>query len=98
MHDDGKRSPGNLPDAVEADLQRFQNAENVAPRDPFVELTERGVRAVVTRTAEETGDDNFRHVSSHDLRRRFAQRLFVDENMNPRCGHAGRWVGQFPGG
>jgi len=34
--------------------------------------------------AAETGDDDFRHVSSHDLRRRFAQRLFVDENMNPR--------------
>lgn len=27
---------------------------------------------------------NFEVVSSHDLRRRFAQRLLVDENMNPR--------------
>lgn len=84
----GKPRDAYLPDAVEADLQRFQNAENVAPRDPFVELTERGIRAVVTRTAEaaaeETGDDDYRHVSSHDLRRRFAQRLLVDENMNPR--------------
>lgn len=24
------------------------------------------------------------HVSSHDLRRRFAQRLLVDEQLNPR--------------
>jgi len=52
------------------------------------ELTERGVRAVVKRTAEaaaeQTGDEDFEHVSSHDLRRRFAQRLLVDENMNPR--------------
>jgi len=92
----GKYTTGNgrkprdayLPADIEADLQRFQNAENIAPRDPFVEPTERGVRAVVTRTAEaaaeETGDDDFRYVSSHNLRRRFAQRLLVDENMNPR--------------
>jgi len=84
----GKPRDAYLPGAVEANLQRYQNAENIAPRDPLVELTERGVRAVVTRTAEaaaeETGDEDFHHVSSHDLRRRFAQRLLVDENMNPR--------------
>jgi integrase len=84
----GKSRDAYLPGAVEPSLQRYQNAENIAPRDPFIDLTERGVRAVVTRTAEaaadETGDDDFRHVSSHDLRRRFAQRLLVDENMNPR--------------
>jgi integrase len=77
-----------LPAPVERDLQRFQNSENIAPREPFVDLTERGVRAAVKRTAEAaaelTGDDDFRHVSSHDLRRRYAQRLLVDENMNPR--------------
>lgn len=84
----GKPRDAYLPADVERDLQRFQNAENIAPKDPFVDLTERGVRAAVKRTAraaaEETGDDDFRHVSSHDLRRRFAQRLLVDENMNPR--------------
>ncbi len=84
------RKPRNafLPDKVEADLVRFQNNENIAPKDPFVDLSERGIRAVVKRTAEAaaeaTGDDDFRHVSSHDLRRRFAQRLLVDENINPR--------------
>jgi integrase len=84
----GKPRDAYLPTGVEASLQRYQNAENIAPRDPFVDLTERGVRAVVTRTAEaaadETGDEDFHHVSSHDLRRRFALRLLVDENMNPR--------------
>ena len=34
--------------------------------------------------AEATGDEDFYHVSSHDLRRRFAQRLLVDREMNPR--------------
>jgi len=36
------------------------------------------------RAADETGDDDFRYVSSHDLRRRFAQRLLVDKQVNPR--------------
>ena len=56
--------------------------------EPLVDLSERGIRAIVKRTAEraadKTGDDDFRYVSSHDLRRRFAQRLLVEENMNPR--------------
>jgi integrase len=84
----GKPRDAYLPDDVERSLQQFANAENIAPREPFVDLSGRGVRAAVKRTAKaaaaETGDDDFRHVSSHDLRRRFAQRLLVDENMNPR--------------
>jgi len=84
----GKPRDAYLPDDVERSLQQFANAENIAPREPFVNLSGRGVRAAVKRTAEaaadQTGEDDFRHVSSHDLRRRFAQRLLVDENMNPR--------------
>ena len=84
----GKPRDAYLPADVERDLQQFQNAENIAPRDPLIDLTERGVRAAVKRTAkaaaDQTGEDDFRHVSSHDLRRRYAQRLLVDENMNPR--------------
>jgi len=84
----GKPRDAYLPDEVERSLQQFANAENIAPREPFVDLSGRGVRAAVKRTAEAaadgTGEDDFRHVSSHDLRRRFAQRLLVDENMNPR--------------
>jgi len=84
----GKPRDAYLPADVERDLQRYQNAENIAPRDPFVDLTERGVRAAVKRTAEAaadaTGDEDFRKVSSHDLRRRFAQRLLIDEELNPR--------------
>jgi integrase len=84
----GKPRDAYLPAPVERDLQRYQNSRNIAPREPFVDLTERSVRAAVKRTAEAaaelTGEDDFRHVSSHDLRRRYAQRLLVDENMNPR--------------
>jgi len=84
----GKPRDAYLPADVEGDLHRFQNAEDIDRGAPFVQLTERGVRDVVKRTAEraaaETGDDDFRYVSSHDLRRRFAQRLLVDKQVNPR--------------
>ncbi|MFU1783867.1 site-specific integrase [Haloarcula japonica] len=84
----GKPRDAYLPDGVERDLQRFQNEHNIAPKDPYIDLSQPGVRAVVRRTAaraaEATGDDDFEKVSTHDLRRRFAQRLLVDEQMNPR--------------
>jgi len=85
---EGKPRDAFLPSSVERDLRQFQTAENIAPRDSFVELTERGVRAAVKRTAEaaaeQTGDEDFSQVSSHDLRRRFAQRLLVEKEINPR--------------
>jgi integrase len=84
----GKPRNAYLPESTERDLQRFQNEHNIPPADPYVDLKQPGVRAVVRRTAyraaEQTGDDDFEKVSTHDLRRRFAQRLLVDEQMNPR--------------
>lgn len=84
----GKPRDAFLPDSVERDLQRYQNEHNIAPNDPFIDLKQPGVRAVVRRTAaraaDQTGDEDFEKVSTHDLRRRFAQRLLVDEQMNPR--------------
>jgi len=85
---EGKPRDAFLPSDLERDLRQYQTEQNIAPRDPFIDLTERGVRAVVKRTAEaaaeQTGDDDYRHVSSHDLRRRFAQRLLVEKELNPR--------------
>jgi len=86
--DGGKPRDAYLPDRVERDLQRYQNEHNIAPNDPFIDLSQPGVRAAVGRTADRaadaTGDSDFERVSTHDLRRRFAQRLLVDEQMNPR--------------
>ena len=84
----GKPRDAFLPDDVERDLRQYQRNENIAPKDPFIDLSERGVRAAVKRTAEAaaeaTGDQDFELVSSHDLRRRFAQRLLVEKEVNPR--------------
>lgn len=84
----GKPRDAYLPRDVERDLHQYQSAEDIGRHEAFIDLSERGVRDVVKRTAEraaeETGDEDFRHVSSHDLRRRFAQRLLVDKQVNPR--------------
>jgi integrase len=87
-HGTGEPRDAYLPADVERDLHRYATAEEIAADEPVVDLTPRGVRAVVDRVADraadETGDPDFRHVSSHDLRRRFAQRLLVDEGLNAR--------------
>jgi len=93
---EGKDTTGNgrkprdayLPRDVEGDIHRYQIAEDIDRHELLIDLSERGVRYAVKRNAEraagETGNENFLYVSSHDLRRRFAQRLFVDDQMNPR--------------
>lgn len=84
----GKPRDAFLPVDVEGAIHRFQNAEGIGRDEPLIDISVSGVRAVVKRTAdraaERTGDEDFRHVSSHDLRRRFAQRLLVDRSVNPR--------------
>ena len=84
----GKPRDAYLPESVERELHQYQQENDLRPSDPFIDLSESGVRAVVKRvantTADETGEEDYRHVSSHDLRRRYAQRLLVDERMNPR--------------
>ena len=84
----GKPRDAYLPREVEGDIHRYVRSEDIGRHGPIVDLSESGVRAVVKRTteraAETAGDEDFRHVSSHDLRRRFVQRLLVDRQMNPR--------------
>jgi len=84
----GKPRDAYLPRDVEADIHRYTTANDIAPEDPLIGVGKSAVRDVVKRTAEraadETGDEDYRHVSSHDLRRRFAQRLLVDASVNPR--------------
>lgn len=84
----GKPRDAYLPKDLEGELHRYQNDAGIDRSEPFVDITERSVRAVVKRTArraaEKTGDEDYRYVSSHDLRRRFAQRLLVEEQINPR--------------
>lgn len=84
----GKPRDAYLPADVERDLHTYQVEAGLSGSDSYIPLSTSGVRAVVKRvaeaTADETANEDYRHVSSHDLRRRYAQRLLVDHGMNPR--------------
>lgn len=77
-----------LPMEVERHITRFQTENNIGSCDPLITLTERSIRQVIKRTADhaadQTGDQDFRHVSYHDLRRRFAHRLLLENRLEPR--------------
>jgi hypothetical protein len=85
---DGKPRYAYLPSAVETKLFQYQREADIADDDPFIDLQPRSVRAAVKRlastAADEYNNDDWEAVSSHDLRRHYAQRMLVTENMNPR--------------
>lgn len=60
----------------------------IGEKDPIVDRSKRTlqnwVEDAAARAAEETGDDDYRRVSTHDLRRCWANHLLVEENVSPR--------------
>jgi integrase len=42
------------------------------------------VKDAAARSADEIGDDDYRRVSTHDLRRCWANHLLVEETISPR--------------
>ncbi|RLM96247.1 site-specific integrase [Haloarcula sp. Atlit-7R] len=84
----GKPRDAYLPEQVESELLRYANVEDINRDEPIIDLSERSVqrrvKATAERVAEETGDTDWQKLSSHDLRRYYAQTLLVRERMNPR--------------
>jgi integrase len=84
----GKPRDAYLPRSVERDLHRYQRAEEIGDDDPYIDVSSRHLQRIVKNTAEQTADrtdnDDFRKVSSHDLRRYFAHTCLVEKRMNPR--------------
>lgn len=84
----GKPRDAYLPESVESDLLRYANVEGIEQDETLIDLSRRSVQRVVSRTAgrvaDATGDEDWEKVSSHDLRRYYAQTLLVRERVNPR--------------
>jgi len=76
-----------IPEDVEEDIRKFSR-ERGRGNEPWVDKhvdTIRGwVKAAAEEIAEQTGDERWRHVSSHDLRRSWAQHWLVEENKDVR--------------
>jgi integrase len=88
-YEGGKYRETWLPQDFETTLARYQQQTGLDDAHPFINVKKRQVQNWVSDTAaeaaEETGDDDYyRKVSTHDLRRCWANHLLVDENVSPR--------------
>jgi integrase len=89
-YDAGKQRETWLPIDLEAHINRVVQADvnEIGPEDTVVDRSTRTLQDWVDRAAaqaaEETGDDDYRRVSSHDLRRCWAHHLLVEEGVSPR--------------
>lgn len=102
----GKPRDTWLPTSLERDLLELRYDNDVEPDEPIIDVTRRRVQRIVKEAAEEVAQsvedgesipgqpEQWRMVSSHDLRRYFAHNLLVRERVNPRVVMAiGGWDG-----
>jgi hypothetical protein len=72
----------------QAIINRYTQQHDLADHDPPVDASKRTVQCWVedaaAAAAEETGDDHYRRVSTHDLRCCWANHLLVEESVSPR--------------
>jgi integrase len=84
----GKHRETWLPRDVEAIINRYVQQADLDPDDPLIDASKRTVQYWVedaaASAAAETGDEDYQRVSTHDLRRCWANHLLVEENVSPR--------------
>jgi len=84
----GKHRETWLPRDFEAQINRYVQEAEIAEDAPLVDRAKRTVQHWVEkageRAAEATGDDDYLRVSTHDLRRCWANHLLVEESGSPR--------------
>lgn len=86
--DEGKYRETWLPRDLEVLINRYVQADERRRDELLVDRTKRTVQNWVDRAAataaDETGDRDYLKVSSHDLRRCWANHLLVEEGVSPR--------------
>ncbi len=86
----GKQRDTWLPINLEAQINRYvQNTDNeIGPTDSIAQRSKRTVQTWIDRAADaaadDTGDQDYRRISSHDLRRCWAHHLLVEGRISPR--------------
>ena len=87
-YDGGKHRETWLPVEFEAVINRYVQERGLADNEPLIDHSKRTVQYWVEEAAgdaaEATGDDDYRRLSTHDLRRCWANHLLVEENVSPR--------------
>lgn len=82
-----KRRDAFVPEDVHRDLELAKHKRNLDPGQPFIDASPRTLRRWISSLgedmADQTGNDDWRYFSSHDLRRYFATRCLQIKGMNP---------------
>lgn len=81
---DGKHRETWLPVEFERDINRFVQHEGIDRDAPLIDRSKRTLLYWIEQAAERAGDDDYRRVSSHDLRRCWANYLLVEVGISPR--------------
>lgn len=87
-HVDGKHRETWLPVELERTINRYVQHESIKRDEPLIDRSKRTVQYWVEHAADDaveaTGDEDYRRVTSHDLRRCWANHLLVEEGISPR--------------
>lgn len=85
--EDGKRRDALVPPDVVRDLQLFRHKQSLDDEDEYISVTSRSLRRWISDhgddLAEATGNPDWSHVSTHDLRRYYATTMLQVHGMNP---------------
>ncbi|MDL0118257.1 site-specific integrase [Halobacterium salinarum] len=77
-----------VPERVKENLDRYQSERGIQSDEPYVDVSvstvRRWVREITDAIANESGSSRWKHVSSHDLRRSWANHHLVEEGVNVR--------------
>jgi len=77
-----------VPDEVKRELMNYAKERDISPSEPFVDVSTDSVRRWVREAArdltEDTGNDRWNFVSSHDLRRSWATHHLVEKDVGVR--------------
>lgn len=77
-----------VPDEVKRELMNYAKERDISPSEPFVDVSTDSVRRWVREAAreltEDTENDRWNFVSSHDLRRSWATHHLVEKDVGVR--------------
>lgn len=77
-----------MPEDVQDDVHKYARERGIPDDDPWVDAATSTIRRWVKDAAaavrDETGDDRWQHVSSHDLRRSWATWHLVEQRVDVR--------------
>jgi integrase len=87
-YDDGKQRETWLPRETEVRLARLGKQRDLDDDEPYITVGKRQVQNwladAAATAAEERDNDDYRKLSTHDLRRCWANHLLVEEHVSPR--------------